>query len=276
MKKKNRNILYAVLLVAVVGGGLFMFYGEEMVGYASGFFDFENEDGIAGQCFVEASLGAYGVDGNVITTKALQSGFMIAGVEIAKVQFDVSLTISGSDVDWDTLDVSHVDLVIYPNGGTPIHSGDDLLTGDQWSELSNDQQTIDVAFTLWDADYAPSVGSYDLATSLGDPIKTLEDGTDIFLLQMVLEIDMQVTDLKDQVITSGVDVVGTWELNTLPDGTFDIVVNDGAGAIDDGDLDPDIIDKIEPIEPITDDTDIVVDDDVAPDVTVVPKDSQLV
>lgn len=275
MKKKNRNMLYAVVLVAVIGGGLFMFYGEEMVGYASGLFDFENEDGIAGQCFVEATMGAYDVDGNVITTKTLQSGFMIAGVEVANIQFDISLTISGSNVDWNTLNPRVANLVIYPNGGEPINTGDALLTGDEMTVLSEDQRTADAKFTLWDADYAMAP-THDLAGALGDPVKSLDDGTDIFLLQMVFELEMEVMDLKGNLISSGVDVVGTWELNTLPDGTMDIVINDGVGAIDDGDLDPIVIDKIEPIMDITTETDKVVDNEPAPDVLVIPKDSELV
>lgn len=277
MKKKNRNILYAVVLVAVIGGGLFMFYGEEMIGHATGLFTFDNEDGIAGQCFVDASLGAYDADGNAISIKTLQSGYYIGGVEIAKIQFDISLTISGTDVDWDTLDTSHVDLVIYPGGGEPIHTGDDLLTKDLWSELSDNQKTGESIFTIWDADFAPDVPVYNwyLADVLGNPAKTLEDGTDIFLLQMILELEMVVTDLKGQMISSGVDIVGTWEINTLPDGTFDIIVNTGAGAIDDGNLDPVIIEKVEPVIDITKDTNIVVDDDVQPDVIVIPRDSTL-
>jgi len=279
MKPKNRTKLYAIIAIAVIGGGLFMFYGEDMIGFASGLFIFENEDGIAGQCAVDASLGAYDANGDLIETKMLQSGFYISGVEVSKIVFSIMLTLSGSNIDWDTVDFEQSKLMIYPNGGTSVNIGDDLLTKDEFGLIDNDQQSGIIEFTIWDEFYAPQQAENNpifLLEALGDPVEILTDGTEIFLLQMVFEIRATAIDVKDNTIEAGADVIGTWELNTLSDGQLNIVVDGGGDEeIDYKDLDPEITKDLDIEDKIQIEKDIV-DNDVQPDVTVISKDSVVI
>ena len=282
MKKQNRNKLYIIMVISVLGVGSFIMFndigGMDLIGTATGLFNFASDEGVQAQCSLEASLGAYDSDENPISTKNLQSGYYIGGVEVAFIRFDIELTLVGTNVDWNTLNATTVDLIIYPNGQDEIHTGDDLLTGDSIDVLGENVTSVNIRFTIWDEDFAPTSPIYNwyLADILGEPVKSLEDGTDIFLLQMVFNLEMSVMDAKNNILNSGVDVVGTWEINTLPDGTFDITINTGTAAINDTYLDVDIIEIIESDDPIVSVLYPLVDDDLAPDVGIYPSDTSFV
>jgi len=306
LKPKHRTKLYAVVAIAVIGGGLFMFYGGDMEGIANAVFNFKDTDGdaVPDQCAMTASLGAYDRDGNLIKDKTLQSGFYIGGSEIAYIEFEISMTIKGTNIDWANTPGGGSDsikLFLHPTGGEKIDTGWNLLTsmnGEQTEMPQPDfEMDITVLYTIWDADYAPQQeetipvnttetvhevrpieptdpaynDNWFIQDAIGEPVSTAEDGSKVYLLQMSWYVELSVSDFAGNVLTASAVAIGTWELNTLDTvGSLEIIINEGIGDIDDGDLE--VLDEyIIPdgeIE-IGHDTDIIVDGDKQPDVTII-------
>ena len=288
LKPNNRNKLFALLIIISIGSGLFFFYGNKMIGEDTATVDFSGSSAssgdtttttttiteVLGQCIIHAWLGAYDVDGNLIEKKILQSGYTIGGIEVAKLVFHIDLTIIGDGVDWNTFDADLVDLVLYPNGQDPIHTGDNLLTMDTTGDMNDNIPTGYAEFTLWDQDYALSDNSLVyFQEALGDPVETYDNGNEIYLFQMMFDLEAHVSTSDGTTIENNAHIVASWELVKTSDGQMDAA--EGDNGVNDGAIADQIKNIISHDVDINNTSNIIVDRDVAPDIRIFPGEPRL-
>ena len=153
-------------------------------------------------------------DGVPVTAPILNSPLYYQGVEIDALQFNLTITATGTDVDWTTLKTT---FTISAEG----YQASGLIT---WGVNTGD-------FTLQSDGSYMAHGSYVVDESLLDlqyttPDETLADGSDVYYYNIVAEVSGEITDIKGGILVDTVTVEVDHELRTAPDGTFYLV---GAG-----------------------------------------------
>lgn len=266
-KGSTKIKLIALVLVVAIGAAGIMFYGEDMIGYASRLLLFTNEDGEpgGGQGSMSAFLAAYDKDGNLIRKGGIsQSGFYVGGVELTRIGFSFSISFVGVGIDWNTLQLTSEELTAFPNEQDPI----DIMS----LRDANSTGISAYMFSIYDVDYGPTGMSYYLQDLLGTSVAVGDDGTEVYLLQLVFEIEYSVETTNGTTLTSGAQVVGTWELTkpNIAEPYFDITINTGETDVDNRDLSDVIQAMIDKEEPETTNNNSMVDKDLAPDVRILP------
>ena len=302
LKPKNRTKLYAIIVVVVVGLGAFLYFGQGMSATAESHFNLYSDSGESGDVAkMSAFIGAYDRSGNLVKDKTLQSGFMVEGVEIAYIDFIIKFTVVLHNIDWNAMpnQPEAFGLLLHPNGNDTIDTGSNLeyefYSIDNYTELSPDMTLNFVAhYRIWDRDYVPVrpeptnvTGSEPIATTLpgkeasayndiyfiqdaiGDPVKVLEDGTEVYLLQMSFYINLELVDLAGNHLTGHAVTMATWELSKdSGTGSIEIIIHDEAIAPTDINID-DVYTLPSDFDKTTIDNTLL-DGDPEPDLLIIP------
>ena len=196
----RKKVLYVLVAAAILIGGSFAVAQNVVATTATGGFPIGNAN-----CSVSLDMIAM-KDGAVVNSPLMNNPLFLDGVEIDSIKFEITITATGQDVEWDTLAVT-ASLSV---NGQHINSWD-------WTILDFSGVTggyeVTASWTIDELDYL--VGSV--------PDRVI-DNIGYYDLDAILTCYGSIMDVKDNSLSDSASVINSWELSDASQATQDPLV----------------------------------------------------